>query len=154
MAIRRNPLQIFSIFCLIGNNFTFLGGDHPGPDGFLLSREDSIPTGLDPEFKRKVEDLLRNDHEDELDLLPEILQTKNDEFEKTRYVEKYGSKIGFGSLIFNRYFYEIFIRMPSNFKVKSCLQIYERYLLHQNFLFLLYVTPKMLFFQTNFYTKF
>ena len=75
----------------------------------MLSREDSIPTGLDPEFKRKVEDLLRNDHEDELDLLPEILQTKNDEFEKTRYVEKYGSKIGFGSLIFIHYFYENFL---------------------------------------------
>lgn len=70
-----------------------IGGDHPGHDGYLL-KHDSIPTGLDPEFKRKVEDLLRNDHDDELDLLPDILQTKNDEFEKTRYVEKYGASIG------------------------------------------------------------
>ena len=66
----------------------------------LFNQRDNHSSGLDPEFKRKVEDLLRNDHDDELNLLPDIRNIKQQEYEKNRFVENYG-KVAFllGSFI-------------------------------------------------------
>ena len=55
--------------------------------------EDSASTQLDAEFKRKVERLLRSDHDDEIDLFPDILAVKKAENAKAKFIQQYGSKL-------------------------------------------------------------
>jgi hypothetical protein len=77
------------------------GTDHPvtSPEHFLLKQDSlGISSSLDPEFKKKVEDLLRNDHDDELDLFPEIAQAKIEESGKSRFIELYGMNNGLDHL--------------------------------------------------------
>ena len=57
------------------------------------SEDSARSTQLDAEFKRKVERLLKSDHDDEIDLFPDILAVKKAEDAKARFIEQYGSKL-------------------------------------------------------------